>query len=320
MKMELVLLACALFLAFFCRIQGSSAVTPVFVQKGEDVLLNARIADDFEEDAIVIWNFATNDVVLVRFIPEKEPIIPPLYTGRIEFSVKNYSLNLKNLQEADEGVYTAQVVGKRTVLTKYNISIQDPVSPVNLTVSKTSDSCNLSVTCRTLDSHINSTFRCDAKTCSGEGGERSEVSTSGASLRVYLVNDLIFCNHSNQVSWTKDSATIERFCPGRADKQVNNITVPVTVASITFIVIIIAGAVFVVQREKNKREKAEYEVTQRRATSQPVESQTNDPSGLSPTSTYCLVGPHSGSVGSTKSSGYAQPESLYAQVEKPARS
>ncbi|XP_041805744.1 SLAM family member 9-like [Chelmon rostratus] len=239
---------------------GSSAVTPVFVQKGKDVLLNARTAEDFEEDAIVMWNFATNDVVLVRFIPEKEPIIPPLYTGRIEFSVKNYSLNLKNLQEADEGVYTAQVVGKRTVLTKYNISIQDPVSPVNLTVSKTSDSCNLSVTCRTLDSHINSTFRCDAKTCSGEGGERSEVSTSGASLRVYLVNDLIFCNHSNQVSWTEDSATIERFCPRRAGSEgvpagISVCLVKTVVFSVGLIIMVSAVISVQMMEKKTKKQK-----------------------------------------------------------------
>lgn len=54
---------------------------------------------------------------------------------------------------------------------------------------------------------------------------------------------------------------------------------------------------------------------------QPVgQSSKNDSSGLSPTSTYSYVGQHTGSVASTETRDATQPESLYAQVERPARS
>ncbi|XP_073347746.1 uncharacterized protein [Pagrus major] len=203
------------------KAQGSSAVTPVFVQKGEDVMLNLTEADDLENSA-VIWNFnnkSSNEVsILVRWFLRTEPKVSPDYTGRIEFTGKKYCVKLKNLQETDSGVYTARVMGAVVVQTiaEYSVTVQDPVSPVKLTVdsvSSSSDSCNLTVTCSTQDSHISSTFTCDNKTCSQEGGERSEVTTSGASLRVYLVNDSITCNHSNQVSWTEGVTKIQHFCP-----------------------------------------------------------------------------------------------------------
>ncbi|KAL3988869.1 hypothetical protein ACER0C_013187 [Sarotherodon galilaeus] len=97
-------------------------------------------------------------------------------------------------------------------LTEYNITVQDPVSPVDLTVnsvSSSSDSCNLTVTCSTKHAHISSIFTCDTTTCYQEGGEQSEVTTSGASLHVYLSNLSVICDHSNQVSWTRDMKNIE---------------------------------------------------------------------------------------------------------------
>ncbi|XP_074508231.1 SLAM family member 9-like isoform X3 [Sebastes fasciatus] len=195
--------------------QGPSAVTPEFVQKEGDVLLNVD-ADVPEDFLFVEWNFNQTDI-LVRFPSGREPLVNPGYAGRIEFPEKKYSVKLKNLTEADRGVYTARLVldqGDRT-LAKYNVIVQDPVSPVELTVisvDSRSSECDLTVTCRTQDSHINSTLRCDNQTCSQEGGEQSEVTTSAASLRIYLLNGSIICNHSNLVSWTEDIKIIEHVC------------------------------------------------------------------------------------------------------------
>ncbi|XP_067385214.1 SLAM family member 9-like isoform X5 [Channa argus] len=196
---------------------GSTAVTPVFVQKGHDVLLEVRKDDVPEKFVLFVWKFREN--VLVTFTPKSEPIVSKRYTGRVEFSVENYSVKLKNLQETDSGLYTAQVItNKQKILAEYKVTVQDPVSPVVLTVdsvSRSTNLCNLTVTCRTQDSHISSTFTSDTQTCSQEEGERSKVTASGASLQVYLVNVSIICNHSNQVSWTKnqEQTKIWNFCP-----------------------------------------------------------------------------------------------------------
>ena len=217
----------------------------MFVKKGEDVLLNVTIADVSTND-IVTWRF-NKTVNIVRFLAGKETIFDD--SGRIEV-LENYCVKLKNLQEADSGVYTAVVSGgKEKTITGYKITVQgefindqtlmesfcchvsktsppysppsDPVSAINLTVdsvSNSSDWCNLTVSCRAQDSHINSTFRCDTHTCSQEGGERPQVTPSAADLHVYLSNGSIICNHSNQVSWTKDMKIIKHFCPRHAGK------------------------------------------------------------------------------------------------------
>uniref|UniRef100_A0A3Q3RXY0 Immunoglobulin domain-containing protein n=1 Tax=Mastacembelus armatus TaxID=205130 RepID=A0A3Q3RXY0_9TELE len=197
----------------FTVFTGSSAVTPVFVQKGKDVTLDV-MKDGFHEDDIVFWRFNTSSVI-VRFLPGKEPVVTEVYTGRVEFPQKKYSVTLKNLQESDSGVYTAQLIGnEEQIVAEHKVTVQ--VSPVKLTVdsvSSSSDSCNLTVTCSTQDSDITSRVTCDTTTCHQEGGESSKVTTSGASLRLYLVNSTINCNHSNQVSWTKDTKETGQTCP-----------------------------------------------------------------------------------------------------------
>uniref|UniRef100_A0A8D0A560 Ig-like domain-containing protein n=1 Tax=Sander lucioperca TaxID=283035 RepID=A0A8D0A560_SANLU len=234
-----------------------SAVTPVFVQKGEDVVLNATIADVREEDS-VIWKF-NETLNFVRFLPGKEPKVSDDYSGRVEF-LEKYSVKLKNLQEADSGVYTVVVSGDTDKqITGYKITVQDPVSPVKLSVdsvSSSSDWCNLTVSCRAQDSHINSTFRCLNHTCSQEGGERSQGTPSAVDLHVYLSTGSIICNHSNQVSWTKDIKIIKHFCPRLAESEPTIIVTALVlgVIGIVFICILIVAAV----RYFRKREKSKY--------------------------------------------------------------
>ncbi|XP_019121418.2 uncharacterized protein LOC109140113 isoform X4 [Larimichthys crocea] len=237
---------------------GSSAVTPVFVKKGDDLLLNVTDDDVPQRFIIVAWKFRENS--LATFSPFGETKVSDAYTGRVEFPVKKFSVKLKNLQEADSGVYTAQAIGEVQQTLKYNVIVQAPVSPVGLTVdsvSSSSDSCNLTVTCSTQDSHISSTLRCDTQTCSQEGGERSEVTTSGASLHVYLVNDSIICNHSNQVSWTENMTNIRDFCPQHAGFVSAGISVCLvkTVVFSVGLIVMVAAVITVHIMEKLKKKK-----------------------------------------------------------------
>ena len=112
----------------FAVVTGSSAVTPVFVQKGDDVMLNLTEADDLE-NSIVFWNFnnksINKDLILVRWLPRTEPEVSPGYRGRIEFTVKKYCVKLKNLQETDSGVYAGRVMGSADEqTTQYKVTVQ----------------------------------------------------------------------------------------------------------------------------------------------------------------------------------------------------
>ncbi|XP_041848080.1 SLAM family member 9-like [Melanotaenia boesemani] len=204
LSVNLVLLLCI-------QTPVSCAVTPVFVKKGDDVLLNVTETDVPEEFIAFMWKFSTN--VLVSFAPGQKPNIRAKYAGRVELDVNKYSVKLKNLQKSDSGVYTAQMTGDQEKnIAAYNVTVQDPVSPVRLmvdSVSSRSDSCNLTVTCSAVDSDFSHTFRCDNKVCYQEGGE---ITKSDASFQVYPQDESIICNHSNQVSWTKHMIKIQDHC------------------------------------------------------------------------------------------------------------
>ncbi|XP_053186762.1 SLAM family member 5-like [Scomber japonicus] len=196
---------------------NSHAVTTVFVQKGKDLHLDVNNPVDLKGKDEFKWTVNdTNNVVRLRSGEEPIQSQEDSYKGRVEFSVQNHSLLLKNVQHSDSGDYTALISGDKTQrVAEYKVIIQDTVSPVQLSVNSVSnsrESCNLTVTCSTEDSLINSTFRCDNQTCNQEGGDQSEVTTSGSSLRIYLLNDSIICNHSNQVNWTRDMMEIQPLC------------------------------------------------------------------------------------------------------------
>nr|XP_019961133.1 PREDICTED: SLAM family member 5-like [Paralichthys olivaceus] len=204
--------------------EDSDIMTPVFVQTGKDLLLDVMAPVYITDGSELKWKYNHTENI-IRLFSDNKTIIPDSYQGRVEIVRQNYSLLLKNVKQADSGHYRAGVFGNNDVsVGKYSVTVQDPVSPVHGnvdSVSWSSDSCNLTVTCSTQDSqHINSTFRCDANTCSqDEGGDRSKVTTSDASLRVYLSNgSSVICNHSNQVSSAEDIIKIECYCfsvPGK---------------------------------------------------------------------------------------------------------
>uniref|UniRef100_A0A7N8XCX5 Immunoglobulin V-set domain-containing protein n=1 Tax=Mastacembelus armatus TaxID=205130 RepID=A0A7N8XCX5_9TELE len=231
----------SLLYVVFTVFTGSSAVTPVFVQKGKDITLDV-MTDGFHEGDIVLWRFNTSSVI-VRFLPGKEPSVSEVYTGRVEFPQKKYSVTLKNLKESDSGVYTGQLIGnEEQTVGEHKVTVQ--VSPVKLTVdsvSSSSDSCNLTVTCSTQDSDITSRVTCDTTTCHQEGGESSKVTTSGASLRLYPVHSTINCNHSNQVNWTNDTKETGQACllpPGKNQRAWTGFIMSVALLLATGIVII----------------------------------------------------------------------------------
>ncbi|KAL3055510.1 hypothetical protein OYC64_018225 [Pagothenia borchgrevinki] len=192
-----------------------STGTLVFVRKGKDVDLNVTNADALQDVFSSSWKKNGNKMLLT--VNSVHLTVFPDYAERIELAVNNVSVKLKNLQEADSGVYTAVVTklsGDVTEAAKYKIIVQDRASLPLLTVdsvSSNSSSCSFTVTCSSQDSHINSTFTCENQTCRQEGGEQSE-GIPDTFLQVHQSSGSIICNHSNHVSWTNDTKTINDVC------------------------------------------------------------------------------------------------------------
>ncbi|XP_041835400.1 uncharacterized protein LOC121636196 [Melanotaenia boesemani] len=213
-----------------------SSDSELFVLRGRNLHLDVKKPVKLTDETYFVWKF--NDSRVVRFTHNKQTTIFPSYKENVDFSEGNYSLQLKNLQHSNSGSYKAVVIGEKSVIVaEYRVTIQDEVSSVNLTVtpnnSSSSSSCKLTVTCSTEDSSISRTFQCDKQNCSLVKKPNLKPPVQTSSIILYLQQDYIICNHSNQVSWKHDNKELKSYC---ATEQVsivsaaNTITVGVRTA------------------------------------------------------------------------------------------
>ncbi|KAI4809817.1 hypothetical protein KUCAC02_018681 [Chaenocephalus aceratus] len=225
-----------------------------------------------------------------------------------------------NLQEADSGVYSAEVTqGSTEVLTEYNFKVQDRASlplltVANSSVSESSPSCSFTATCSSQDSHTNSTFSCDTGTCSQEGGERSE-GIPDTFLQVHQSSGSIICNHSNHVSWTNATKRIKDVCHQQDDPPPPN-PVPI-ILGVFFPILIITVAVLWYLRTRRTKKRVNVENTVYDTAQFGAPDPTDDEDSAAPLSScYACVGPHTGPPAPTEPRNTAQLESVYAQVKK----
>uniref|UniRef100_A0A087Y3Y5 Immunoglobulin V-set domain-containing protein n=1 Tax=Poecilia formosa TaxID=48698 RepID=A0A087Y3Y5_POEFO len=278
-----------LILFIFC-VSGSSAVTDVFVKTGDDLILN--LTTEIPSDATV-WSWQFTNKAIVTFITGSKPTVQKSHTGRVEVLDEKYSVRLKNLQKSDSGIYTAKVTTPiDTELTQYNVTVQDPVSPVELTFTcafGSSSSYNLTATCRTDDSSISITMRWENQTCNQEGEERRSVTKSGSSLHIYKLKESIVCNHSNQVSRNESKENIENHCTLHGEPRKHHWYL---------LLILLAFLLFFIYIGYRKRKKTGdngnfdntiYALPERKDQTE-TSKETAEDESCSPTTTYSTVG------------------------------
>ncbi|XP_006792429.1 uncharacterized protein LOC102798437 [Neolamprologus brichardi] len=200
----------ALFLFYIIEIQG---LQHVFVLHGKDLHLDIEKPFKLDEQTDLFWKFNSSNNI-AKCVFNNNPVVFNKYAGRAELFRPNCSLKLKNVQHNDSGDYKAVTIsGEEQKVVEYKVIVQ--VTPAKLTVesvSKSSDSCNLTVTCSTVDFNISSSFRCDGKNCCHAGEKDLKATKYFSSLSVYLQQDTIFCNHSNQVSWNETKKVLKSYC------------------------------------------------------------------------------------------------------------
>ncbi|XP_032421971.1 uncharacterized protein LOC116721998 isoform X2 [Xiphophorus hellerii] len=250
-----------LFLIYTLQIQGSSAVTDVFVKTGDDLILNLTEAEIPSNSRIWIWQF--KDDILVEFLLGSQPNVVNNRSGKVEVIEKSCSVKLQDLQKSHSGIYTAMVVSpKEQILAQYNVVVQDPVSPVDLTFTcSSSSSYNLTATCRTDDASISITLRCDYLTCNQEEAERRSFTKSGSSLHIYQLQESIICSHSNQVSKAECKVKIETHCTELGTKKRNITIINITriILAALLVVVFILTVVIRKCKRKTKPEEMMYE-------------------------------------------------------------
>ncbi|XP_062406994.1 uncharacterized protein LOC134098059 [Sardina pilchardus] len=196
------------------RSAGSPA--SVFRTTGASVTLEFQQHRQLKRESVgsVVWKFGQDKIM--KYLPHKETIKILGHEGRLEFHKETFSLELKNLQKIDGGIYRGEITAEEIDFeAEYRLSVLDPVeAPVLSIVSKQScdNLSNVTVTCRGRDLSLTST--CKNITCFPEG-----VATDDSTLTLSVKDDIITCNHSNLVSSKDTSMGIATLCPYYLDME-----------------------------------------------------------------------------------------------------
>ncbi|XP_030608230.1 uncharacterized protein LOC115796115 [Archocentrus centrarchus] len=296
-------------LLYSFEIQG---LQHVFVLYGKDLHLDVKKPVVLDKKTDLFWKFnSSNNVAKCSF--NNDPVVFDKYEGRAELFRQNYTLLLKNVKHNDSGDYTAVVVGEQDqTVAEYKVKVQDPVSPVILTVTNSSDSCNITVTCSTVDPYISNIFRCNAKNCTQAEEKSLNTKNDHSSITVYLHEDFIICNHSNKVSW-------EQSKEHRPHCETNTVSSGVfIIAALAVVGVIVIVLCIVKKRKRGNKENTTCEAPQDVPPGQTQNQNVSADVCPSPTSTYALVEFHRGPE-LTKTKKNSQPETIYAQVNRAAQ-
>ncbi|KAL2096901.1 hypothetical protein ACEWY4_006108 [Coilia grayii] len=188
---------------------ASCAPETVFAPMGNSVTLIMNTFDIVDKDCAV-WIFNQTDIVTYYpYNPEDRQLrVLPLYKSRVEFDSRDLSMELRNLQKSDSGLYTGEIkTPEDKTVVEYKLLVLESVQKPILTVHPDwsgGDSCNLTVTCRACDLSLTST--CNSSTCTQDGD------SAHGGLTIFIKHGSIICNHSNPVSWSHAAEQTEGFC------------------------------------------------------------------------------------------------------------
>ncbi|XP_041848360.1 SLAM family member 6-like isoform X2 [Melanotaenia boesemani] len=289
----------------------------LFVLRGSNLHLDVKKPVKLTDETYFVWKF--NDSRVVRFTHNKQTTIFPSYKENVDFSEGNYSLQLKNLQHSNSGIYKAVVSGEKDVIvTEYRLTIQDKVSSVKLTVtpnnSSSSSSCNLTVTCSTEDSSISTAVHCDNQTCSLVKKPNLKPPVQTSSIIVYLQQDYIICNHSNQVSWKHNNKELKSYCKTEQDAIVSA-AIRITAGVLTAILAVACTVIVYIKCKRKSNENTGNDISQEMEMSQNVYQRPDDASDLHPTTTYSMIQFPAQPVNSAETK-HTLSETVYAQVQR----
>ncbi|KAL2096912.1 hypothetical protein ACEWY4_006119 [Coilia grayii] len=191
---------------------ASCAPETVFAPMGNSVTLIMNTFDIVDKDCAV-WIFNQTDIV--TYYPyhseDRQLRVSPTYESRVEFDTRDLSMELRNLQKSDSGLYTGEIkTPEDKTVVEYKLLVLESVQKPILTVIPVPDSwssgglCNMTVTCRAGDLSLTST--CNSSTCTQDGD------SAHGGLTIFIKHGSIICNHSNPVSWSHAAEQTEGFC------------------------------------------------------------------------------------------------------------
>ncbi|KAF4117770.1 hypothetical protein G5714_002323 [Onychostoma macrolepis] len=118
-------------------------------------------------------------------------------------------------------------------------AVEAPVLTVNSN-HFSSDSCTVSITCRSHELMINSSYQNNR--CSPE----EVTSYENYTLILDCREDSIICNHSNPVSWKQDKINIEQFCEENDRRPIITSCGPYLLVPGLFVIVFVVVGVLVI--------------------------------------------------------------------------
>ncbi|XP_018620946.2 uncharacterized protein LOC108942252 [Scleropages formosus] len=200
------------FLTFSLETELSAAVSSVdrFVLKGKSINL---AVEGLQTENVRRLSWKVNSTLILEYdLKEKKETYFGSFEQKTNFNPTDYSLYIKNLMEADSGLYSAQILDnnrKSTYHTKYNLHVQEAVpKPIlNLMLLHLNSSgtvCNVSVNCSVGHNWVSCT--CDQDQC-----KHVELQ-SDVNISVTANKGTITCTGSNLVSSETQSEVMEPLC------------------------------------------------------------------------------------------------------------
>ncbi|XP_048826953.1 T-lymphocyte surface antigen Ly-9-like isoform X2 [Brienomyrus brachyistius] len=209
-KMSGVLLMC--WITLFVKTDSSPAESPVYGLKGASVHLTVESLQHLWIRRIT-WKLNSTEI-LEHTVEINQTHYYPGYKEKMQLDSRDLSLLIKNLDETDQGTYTAVITETDGVISekaKYRLHVQDAVSkPViqmmSLSLSSAEGFCNVSVNCSVRDSWVY--YTCDQTQCS----QTEPQSWLDMNITVTVYNGNIICTGSNRVSKETQSEPLGDAC------------------------------------------------------------------------------------------------------------
>ncbi|KAG5830000.1 hypothetical protein ANANG_G00319520, partial [Anguilla anguilla] len=179
----------------------------LFVRKGGSVHLDVQGYEGLQFNTLY-WHF--NSIAILQYIIGFKLIFYEDYETRAEFDAKNFTLLLKNVQERDIGIYTAEITddkGKRRHVATYRLTVQEapPTPEVGVALlSSAGGFCMVSVNCSTNNTWAS--YTCDHAHCTQVAN--TTLSTE-VKITVTATKEAIYCTSSNRVDIKTRSESIK---------------------------------------------------------------------------------------------------------------
>ncbi|XP_062375000.1 uncharacterized protein LOC134063498 [Sardina pilchardus] len=202
--MTMIILFCLIQLGFTYHTAGSSKYS---VTGGSVTLEFKQDQEPLEQKGIEIIEWHFGPVRIIRYLRRRDTVEVFNHEGRVEFNKETFSLELKNLQKSDSGLYRGEIIAGRDVHVNYTLSVLDPVeAPVLSVVSNQSLGDFSNVTCRGGDLSLTST-------CNDIISSPERKASTDFTLSLSVRDALVICNYSNAANFSTDTRQIKLLCP-----------------------------------------------------------------------------------------------------------